>query len=328
MTTTAIDIGNGYVKAITSDKPVRYPSWVSEISPDDVNGLAADSALITYISGSRQDLIDKTWLTGTSARDYSPTNVLRVLDSERNQGKIDLGLQLFLATAPNGLVQNLVTSLPDAQIKSESMRAALQGNHHFIRNGVRFNLSIASVHCLEEGEGAIAYATQRGVIRPEAFNALLDLGCGTAILSVFAPGGSLIQKSRLVFGELGVAALAKAIAGDRTVRQMLGGGQAREDLILTGIENGSCEYGTTGINFREQYEQHRRSWLKAVLAPAIKHLAPWKEQIGRILICGGGARIAAGIVTNSTIVCCPDAQLANLLGMKLKANAQTIQGVA
>lgn len=327
MTTTAIDIGNGYVKAITSDKPVRYPSWVAEISPDDVNGLANDSALITYISGSRQDLIGKTWLTGTSARDYAPNNVLRVLDSERNQGKVELGLQLLLAAAPNGLISNLVTSLPDAQIKAEAMKCALQGNHCFTRNGLRYNLSISSVHCLEEGEGAIAYAAQRGVIRPEGFNALLDLGCGTAILSAFAPGGSLIQKSRLVMGELGVAALAKAIAGDKTVRQAIGG-HAREDLILAGIENNSCEYGTTGINFREQYEQHRRAWLKAVLAPAIKHLAPWKDQISRILICGGGARIAAGIVTNSSIVCCPDAQLANLLGMKLKANAQTIQGVA
>lgn len=324
---TAIDIGNGYVKAIATEKPVRYPSWVAEISPDDVNGLAADSALITYLSGTRQDLIGKTWLTGTSARDYAPTNVLRVLDSERNQGKIDLGLQLLLATAPNGLIPNLVTSLPDAQIKSEAMKSALQGNHYFTRNGLKYSLSIASVQCLEEGEGAISYATQRGVIRPECFNALLDLGCGTAILSVFAPGGSLIQKSRLVMGELGVAALAKALAGDKAIRSHLGG-HAREDLILAGIENNSCEYGTTGINFREQYEQHRRSWLKAVLAPAIKHLSPWKDQISRVLICGGGARIAAGIITNSTIVCCPDAQLANLLGMKLKANAQTVQGVA
>ncbi|WP_143467736.1 ParM/StbA family protein [Leptolyngbya ohadii] len=312
------DIGNGHLKAVVDLAEIRHSSYILPVQKTRILDIPATSegGLVEYLGGTRTDLIGQMWMTGSLAYSYSPTTVLRVVDSPK--GKPEFGLQLFLGAMSTLQYRpqwhlSMVASTQDAQTFGESLQSALEGEHivQFAEHGKPCTISISVQKVLEEGAGAIVNARQ--LIDPDAQTVLIDLGQGTTIVSQFIARGKLLQ--RRVIPE-GVERLIDSIASSLETRQRLGQEGDRQ-IIRAGIENGSFEYGKTGWNFRSIYVSELKIWVSSVLSPALKIAAPWLPTASAFLAIGGGSQLPliAELLEIKKITPVPDGHWANARGM-------------
>ena len=89
------DPGNGTGKLKIGELELRIPSLIAPLHNAVYDAPEAkDGSLITYLGGSRTDLINQRWFAGSSAYVYSPNGHQKVVDDRK--GKIKFGLHLLL----------------------------------------------------------------------------------------------------------------------------------------------------------------------------------------------------------------------------------------
>lgn len=285
------DGGFGFGKLSLEGRQVKLPSLLALANdPNDYAPLPSQGSCVRYLSGARTDLIGQRWLGGASAYDYKPTSYLRVADE--TQGKALFGLQLLLAALGTLPAQDwdleLVVSLQDSQALGSELEQAFNGTHK-----VQFNSSAPvqvaiRAFCVEEGLGAIACGSSLGVCSPLEQNALVDLGFGTLISSVFR-GREIVADSRKVLPR-GADTLLAAISRNLTVRRHLKTDGDRE-IIRAGIERGDFLYGTTGWSFEAAYWEELAPWVTSALTPVVRALNPWAANTSTTLVTGGGSQL-------------------------------------
>jgi Actin like proteins N terminal domain len=326
------DGGNGSTKLVFEGLELRLPAYFHLLhgSIHDVLELP-DGGLVEYLDGSRSDLGGSRWLTGSAAWHKAPSTTQRVVDDR--QGKTALGLQLLLgalATLDYRPIWNinLIASIQDAEAFGEDLIKSLQGFHEVrFQDSRKSRVNINVDKVLEEGVGALVEATALGVLDVKGKqNILLDLGHGTTISSVFAPGGKLLFRS---VHPGGVEALLSALAGHVETRKKL----ARHgdiELFRQGLENGSFVYGSTGWNFGGIYQQELISWARENLAIALKSVDNWRDSAAAILAVGGGAQLPAisALLNTKGIKTLQNSTMANARGLYRWGNLRLVAGGA
>jgi len=322
----AIDLGNGYSKINDGRLPPwKMPSWVAEVTPGShFHDLDPNSAHIRYLQGNREELVGKEWLVGQAAKDNSRL-FSRVVDA----GKIELSLQLVLGairlpqespdTSGMVFINTLYTSLPDARRDAEALRKQLGRKHVLEINGQRIAVGWGGIEVKEEGEGAYQYALRKGIIASGKGTALLDVGCGTATVSHITESGTLNQEARHPFDK-GVNVLGELIRSDYRTKERFGS-DPQMHLILKGIER-DLKYGIRG-SFADIFEEKRELWTKDILQSAVSILRPFKDELDKILIVGGGAPLFEH-KAKGRIAICSNPQFANVLGLLPRTSQPSI----
>lgn len=312
------DIGNGFLKINDGCKPAwSTPSWFAEVPQGShFNNLDLYSQHVRYLDGDRPDLKGKEWLIGPAAKSQT-----RLFQRAVDAGKIEISLQLVLGAirlpaemleSGSLFIQTLVTSLPDARRDAEALRKRLGSRHIVELNDFKVAIGWGKVETKEEGWGAYNYAVRRGLLKKGVGNATIDIGCGTAIVSYWDETGNLNYDARQPF-EKGVDTLVQLIRADYRFKQRFGS-DPKLHLILKGIEEATFSYGTQG-SFKDIFEEKRSVWMRDILKSAISVLLPFKDELDKILIVGGGATLAQGTFTNSRTIVIPNPQMANVLGL-------------
>ena len=316
-----VDIGNGYLKVNDSrSTPWSTPSWLTEVTPNSqFPDLDLSSAHIRYLRGDRPDLVGKEYLVGPGAKGRT-RKFLRTVDA----GKIEHSLQLVLGgvrlphdfPAEGGTlhIKRLYVPIPDARRDRDALNDKLGRQHVIEHNGAKVAIGWNEAIAKEEGWGALQYAIRTGLINRSVGNATVDIGCGTTIVSYWDEFGQLNYDARQPFEDKGVNALAELIRSDYRVKDRVGS-DPKMHLILKGVESEYCLYGATGQSFQDVFEEKRDFWLTDIMKSAISVLRPFKDELDKILIVGGGAMLFKKPKAGSRIVVCSNPQMANVLGL-------------
>lgn len=318
------DCGNGSVKLALESAEIRIPSYVRPVFGDiDSSSEYYRDGLVEYLEGDRTDLIGSKFFTGEHAYLTAPGMQANVVDEK--QGKLTYGLQLLLgaiAEQPHRPYWQLALagSIQDAETLRTELAGKLKGTHT-----VRFNgkhTSVVGVQVLgvtEEGIGAVSQGHNFGLIPANSQAIVLDIGHGTIIASLFAPKGKLVARDVQWNGtEKLIDAIARNLA---TRKQLLSEGD--RTVIRRGIESNTMNYGATGWNFGEIYRSELLNWAKAVIAPALKAVEPWRATSQSAIAIGGGVNLPGigQLLAAKGIQACPDPVWANARGLLRLAQA-------
>lgn len=211
------------------------------------------------------------------------------------EDKCDLAFLLALAALEPHPGQKVVTvsklfvALPDSRKQGDrELLKRLEGTHEFKRNGVEIIATVREVVPVDETRGAYTFATKWGLYRSaKHINGVLDLGGGTAIARLYAPGGTLLRKADCLLP--GTNALSAKI--NAALIPVTGYSQD-SGLIMDAIEDGSFEIGTSGINFQPQFFKCRDEWLTEIRGKLKTSWGEYFSRIGEVLIIGGSAPLA------------------------------------
>jgi hypothetical protein len=317
------DGGNGFSKLSHTDGVIVSPSYFLEL-----RSASESPNVIEYLDGPRTDLKSKRWVTGDAAYLESPLAHQRVVDEKL--GKLELGLQMFLGNLqrlPQQISWNIALSLSiqDAEVLGDRLRKSFDGSHIAEINGRETTVNI-SARVFEEGRGVIISAIKSSVLKSQSQTILLDLGYGTTITAVFS-GTQLVKQSRTIHPN-GVRELVEAIAKHPQTRASLGN-EGDRAVIRRGIEDGSFDYGCSGWNFRDIYTEQLPVWVRTVLTPALKPVAPWKPRCESVIATGGGSLLPGinQLLAKHQIATIPDAQTANSRGLFLIAQHSVKGGI-
>ncbi len=305
------DCGNGWGKLITSEGEILIPSYFKQVLDSKDYEPLGEGAVIEYLEGDRTNLNGTRWLIGETAQIEFPQGYQRIVDDWRH--KVSYGLQMLLgAVALMPYEQNrslvVVASIHDAHVYGADLKKVLSGQHLIKLNGKACSVQVAA-HICEEGIGALTVARAPG----QRKIGLIDLGHGSTIATVFE-GNKQIQGGRKVF-DVGVHHLVDAIANNLQSRKHLGK-PASAHLVRNGLQNNYL-YGTTGWSFEDIYTAELKPWVQSCLAPAVKFLQPWLDNLDAVYCIGGGANLPhiAQLLTKRGIATIPDAQKANAEGL-------------
>lgn len=323
LTPLGFDGGNGFSKLTHSDGVIVSPSYYLEL-----RSASESPNIIEYLDGTRTDLKSKRWVTGDAAYLESPLAYQRVVDEKL--GKVELGLQTFLGCLqrlPHQPVWNIALSLSiqDAEILGDRLKKSFDGSHVVELNGRETTVNV-SARVFEEGRGVIVNALKTAILKPQSQTILIDLGFGTTITAVFS-GTQLVKQSRTIHPG-GVRELVEALARHPSTRANLGQ-EGDRAVIRQGIENGTFDYGCSGWNFREIYQEQLPVWVRTVLTPALKPVAPWRPRCESIIATGGGSLLPGinQLLAKHGIATLPDAQVANSRGLFLIAQHSVKGGI-
>ena len=281
-----LDVGNGAVKMYSALGENILESYVLYLSERATH---ANSGYVEYLEGSRSDLSDKQWISGTNAYYQSQTGIIRVTDDPN--GKAQLCLQLLLSTLtaqshrPEWFL-SIVASVHDGKVFGKAIKQALEGTHKVRMNSKDTTVTIRVDKVYEEGSGVAA------ALKPvyDFTNALLfDLGNGTAIVSAF---NGLQMSYRDVDPNAGVEKLIDAIATNELVRRHLLK-PADRHLIRKGIEKNDFSYGTRndGWTFKDAYVAELPKWFEAGLKPFVKASETRIQSATAVIAVGGGSQL-------------------------------------
>lgn len=316
--TFAFDLGNRFIKAYDGIvKPWALASVHTDILSGNVPPIDTSSVNIRYHTG-KPALMGKHWVVGVSARDARKyTNTVSL------SNKTEVALKLLLAMIrPTGYTKEVVIdplymSVPNPAQDSLTLNDAIVGTHQYTCSGASITAHINRVIPVAEGLGGYHYALRQGVIQTGGVNGVLDLGGGTAIASLYSANGQEILEARAVFRKGGSYSLAADLAGHPEL-SAAARGAPQIDMILDAIAAGTYQYGTTGYSFRPLFDQYREVWWSNLIDETIARWDTWFDRIEKIVLIGGAAPLARGVVDNpqnSWLVICPDTQYANVLGL-------------
>jgi len=327
---TGVDTGAGLVKLILGSGAtqirVRTNSKIVEIREELHDNLSSsEGGNFFYHDGERKDLIGREFLTGTLANWKAPTTHIKLSDDPAL--KVEYSLHTLLgaiATLPYRKEWNLhlVLSIHNAKIFKDLLNQKVSGIHTVNFGGKnnstsQIQLNIAKV--LPEGAGSYSYcvASNPPLIDRTGTAIALDLGTSTVIVTIFAPGGSIVHRQVLEVG--GCIDLLSAIATDNELIQFLGSGKAGSiETIRQGIESTIFQYGTRDFNFRSIYARHLKPWLKDRLRLAFKEIEEWRDSAQSFVAWGGGVEMpgVSKMLAAQGIIAVPDGCWANAIGLQ------------
>lgn len=336
----ALDIGYGSIKGWAGrGEPWRLPSLFGWLQADqEVGELGPDTRRCAYLDGpaaAALNLAGREWLVGANAL---ASGNLKAVAGERDKTRVlpllvfgGLRLPSELRTGDAYTLKRLVLSVPDANsTTTDRLTSLLTGEHHIAIDGSELLLDIKAVSIRHEGEGIYAYCQRQGLVDPETTTLLLDIGMGTVIASVFGHG-SRRALARWVYPEsgepeAGVIALLNSMARDPELQRLVGTTEPDKVLLREAIESGSYRYGGRHLDIAPVFMNHRPAWLRRIIQAVLNGLGPWDERISRIILCGGGAHLEAGLLLDGDyLIACDQPVFANVLGLVEPSAVQLIK---
>lgn len=328
------DFGAGSFKAVVGGTRVRTTSCVVEVTDLEDDLQSTEGGYFYYQGGSREDLIGKQFLTGLLAVWNSPTSHIKISDDPALKAEYSLHLLLGgLATLPYCQEWNLhlVASIHNPKLFKDLVFGKINGSHKVLFGSQSNLVSTVNVNVslvLPEGTGSYAYCVSSANLIDRVHQAIaIDFGTSTVITTVFAPGGSIVHRQVLEIG--GCIDLLSAIATDNDLITFLGTGKVGStEVIRSGIEGGSFQYGTRAFNFKPLYAKHLAPWLRDRLRLAFKEVAEWRDSAQSFVVWGGGAQLpgVAKILESQGLTPVPEAMWANAIGLERMAQGRLARG--
>lgn len=322
-----VDNGHGSLKMVIDSNvnqiKVRCPSKFKEVTEELSDyPTAKDGGYFYYRHGTREELIGREFFTGSLAYAADPSSHTRISDNA--EYKIEYALHAIigaLGTLPHRCKWNLeiVPSIHQSKLYRKALIEAIEGEHYICFNDKENSTSkvnIKVLNVLPEGAGAYSYCRSNLLIDATQQTIAFDLGTGTIIWQVFAPGGKLIDRGVLTAG--GCVDLMDAIAATPRIQRYEGGRTGDIEMVRQGIESGLFNYGTTGINFKDIYATEVTRWLQDRLSMAVKAVTPWMRSTGNLVVWGGGAQLPglAEALKRHRFTAIPNAAWANAIGLQ------------
>ena len=303
----AVDPGNRFTKWIACQTVYSIPSYVKELSDWEEGGNDAQSFEIGY-SGRR-------YLVGRLAQLMGGAPAFE-------SGKADLAHLLILpalASDSPQRIERLVIPTPDSRNKQTIAKLKeLETTIEFSVNGHECLSTIRSVVAVDECRGAYDLALGRSMWRyPNNPNGVLDIGGGTAIARLFAPGGALLRDADIVLP--GTSHLAQRLAAAILPKV---GNTANAGMIMDSIATGDYRYGNTEIDFSRELVAVRDGWVSDIRAKLKANWAPYLPSLGELLIIGGSANLLEPMcsVSKGRFKVAPKPQFFNLYGLTKEQN--------
>ena len=230
----AVDPGNRFTKWIDCQTVQSIPSYVKELADWEEGGANGQSYEIEFS--------DRRYLVGRLAQLMGGAPAFE-------SGKADLAHLLVLpalASASPQRIERLVIPTPDS--RSQQMIAKLkklETTIEFSVNGHDCLTTIRLVVPVDECWGAFNLALERNYWKyPNHTNGVLDVGGGTAIARLFAPGGALLRDADILLP--GTSHLAQRLAAPILPKVGL---TADAGSLMDSIARGDFRYGNTEIDF-------------------------------------------------------------------------------
>ena len=303
----AVDPGNRFTKWIACQTVYSIPSYVKELSDWEEGGNDAQSFEIGY-SGRR-------YLVGRLAQLMGGAPAFE-------SGKADLAHLLILPALVSDSpqrIERLVIPTPDS--RNQQMIAKLkelETTIEFSVNGHECLSTIRSVVAVDECRGAYELGLGRGMWRyPNNPNGVLDIGGGTAIARLFAPGGALLRDADIVLP--GTAHLAQRLA---TAILPKVGNTAEAGMLMDAITTGDFRYGSTDIDFTREFVSVRDAWVSDIRAKLKANWSKYLPSLGELIVIGGSASLLEPMCAASKgrFKVAPRPQFFNLYGLNKEQN--------
>ncbi|MEG4446685.1 ParM/StbA family protein [Microcoleus sp. AT9_B4] len=303
----AVDPGNRFTKWIDCQTVRSIPSYVKELADWEEGGNDAQSFEIGY-SGRR-------YLVGRLAQLMGGAPAFE-------SGKADLAHLLILpalASDSPQRIERLVIPTPDSRnLATIAKLKELETTIEFSVNGRDCLTTIRSVVAVDECRGAYDLALGRQMWRyPQNPNGILDIGGGTAIARLFAPGGALLRDADIVLP--GTSYVAQKVAAAILPKV---GNTADAGIIMDAIASGNLCYGSTDIDFSREFVAVRDAWTADIRAKLKTNWAKYLPSLGELVVIGGSASLLQPMceASKGRFKVAPRPQFFNLYGLNKEQN--------
>jgi hypothetical protein len=303
----AVDAGNRFTKWVDCQTVRSIPSYVKELADWEEGGSDANSYEIEF-SGRR-------YLVGRLAQLMGGAPAFEF-------GKADLAHLLILpalASDSPQRIERLVIPTPDSRnLATITKLKELETTIEFSVNGRECLTTIRSVSAVDECRGAFDLALGRGMWRyPQNPNGILDIGGGTAIARLFAPGGALLRDADIVLP--GTSHLAQRLAAAILPKV---GSTADAGSLMDSIASGDYRYGNTDIDFSREFVAVRDSWVSDIRQKLKANWAKYLPELGELIVIGGSASLLQPMceASKGRFKVAPRPQFFNLYGLNKEQN--------
>jgi hypothetical protein len=152
---------------------------------------------------------------------------------------------------------------------------------------------------------------------PQNPNGILDIGGGTAIARLFAPGGALLRDADIVLP--GTSHLAQRLAAAILPKV---GNTADAGMLMDAIASGNLCYGSTEIDFSREFVAVRDAWVSDIRAKLKANWAPYLPSLGELVVIGGSASLLQPMceASKGRFKVAPKPQFFNLYGLQKETN--------
>jgi hypothetical protein len=303
----AVDPGNRFTKWIDCQTMRSIPSYVKELADWEEGGSDSQSYEIAFDG--------KRYVVGRLAQLMGGQPAFEA-------GKVDLAHLLILpalASDSPQRIERLVIPTPDSRNQANIAKLKqLETTLEFSVNGRDCISSIRKIEPIDEGRGAYDLAANRLMWRyPKHTNGIIDIGGGTAIARLFAPGGNLLRDADVLLP--GTAQLAQALASAILPKLEL---SADAGSLMDSIASGEYQYGTTGIDFTNEFLSVRNAWVGDIRAKLKAKWTKFLPELGETIIIGGSASLLQPMceASKGRFKVAPKPQFFNLFGLQKEAN--------
>src|SRR4028118_1963053 len=303
----AVDPGNRFTKWVDCQTVRSIPSYVKELADWEEGGHDAQSFEIGFS--------DRRYLVGRLAQLMKGTPAFE-------SGKADLAYLLVLpalASDSPQRIERLVIPTPDSRnLATIAKLKELETTIEFSLNGHDCLTTVRSVVAVDECRGAFDLALGRGMWRyPQNPNGILDIGGGTAIARLFAPGGALLRDADIVLP--GTAHLAQRLAAAILPKV---GNTADAGMLMDAIASGDYRYGNTDIDFSREFASVRDSWVNDIRSKLKANWAKYLPSLGELVVIGGSASLLQPMceASKGRFKVAPRPQFFNLYGLNKEQN--------
>ncbi|MEG4031882.1 MULTISPECIES: ParM/StbA family protein [unclassified Microcoleus] len=303
----AVDPGNRFTKWIDCQTVRSIPSYVKELADWEEGGADGQSYEIEF-DGRR-------YLVGRLAQLMGGSPAFE-------SGKADLAHLLILpalASDSPQRIEKLVIPTPDSRNQQTIAKLKeLETTIEFSVNGRECLTTIRSVSAVDECRGAYDLALGRQMWRyPNNPNGILDIGGGTAIARLFAPGGALLRDADIVLP--GTSHLAQRLAAAILPKV---GTTADAGSLMDSIAANNFIYGNTDIDFSREFVAVRDAWTADIRAKLKTNWAKYLPSLGELVVIGGSASLLQPMCEQSKgrFKVAPRPQFFNLYGLNKETN--------
>jgi hypothetical protein len=237
-------------------------------------------------------------------------------------GKADLAHLLILpalaSDSPQRIERRVIPTPDSRNLQTRAKLKELETTIEFSVNGHECLSTIRSVIAVDECRGAYELALGRGMWRyPQNPNGIIDVGGGTAIARLFAPGGALVRDADIVLP--GTSHLAQRLAAAILPKV---GSTADAGSLMDSIARGDFRYGNTEIDFSREFVAVRDGWVSDIRQKLKANWSKYLPSLGELLIIGGSANLLEPMCSASKgrFKLAPKPQLFNLYGLQREIN--------
>jgi hypothetical protein len=303
----AVDPGNRFTKWIDGSVIQSIPSYVKVLEDWEEGGSDAHSYEIEFDG--------KRYLVGRLAQLMGGSPAFE-------SGKAELAHLLILpaiASDSPQRIEKLVIPTPDSRNQAVIAKLKeLETTLEFSINGHDCLTTIRSVTAVDECRGAYQLAICKELFRyPKNPNGIIDIGGGTAIARLFAPGGGLLRDADIVLP--GTAYLAQRLAAAILPKV---GNTADAGMLMDAIATGNYRYGSTDIDFTREFVAVRDAWTADIRSKLKANWAKYLPSLGELLVIGGSASLLEPMCAASKgrFKIAPKPQYFNLFGLSKEQN--------